>query len=64
MIMSLLDEIILQLILPEVAAWMRKEPDLTDEQIIARYTQRRANIIAKGKGFLAETANPTPASDS
>jgi len=54
--------IITELIIPEIAAWLRKEPNLTDEQIIARYHARRDSIIRKGRAFLADTANPTPPS--
>jgi hypothetical protein len=58
----MIELIITQLIIPEIAAWLRKEPDLTDDQIIARYMERRDSIIRKGRAFLAATENPTPPS--
>jgi len=56
----MIEAIITQILIPEIAAWLRKEPDLTDAQIIARYEARRDRIIGTGRGFLADTANPTP----
>jgi len=56
----MIEAIITQILIPEIAAWLRKEPDLTDAQIIARYQTRRDDIIGKGRGFLADTVNPTP----
>jgi hypothetical protein len=52
---GIVDAVITELLIPQIAAWLRKEPGLTDAQIIERYQNRRARIIAKADLFLDET---------
>ena len=52
---GLIEAIILEIIIPEVGAILRKKPDATDADVIAEFQARRDRIIAKGRTFLAET---------
>ncbi len=52
---GLLDAILINIVIPEVASILRREPGLTDDQIIARVYERKSRIIARGRAFLAET---------
>lgn len=56
---GIIEALVLQVVIPEVAKLLRKEPNLTDEEIIARMEARRDRIIQQGRRFLAET-DPTP----
>lgn len=52
---GLIEAILIHVIIPEVAAIIRKKPDATDDEVIAEFEARRARIIAKGRLFLEET---------
>lgn len=54
---GLLEAILINIIIPEVAAILRKKPDATDDQVITDFLSRRDRIIKKGRGFLSETAS-------
>lgn len=51
---SLLDDFLIYVVLPEVAAMLRRDPTLTDEQIIARWSKRRSRIRDRAKAFREE----------
>jgi len=52
---GLIEVLLVNLIIPEIAAILRRRPDATDDQVIAEFQARREHIIAKGRAFLAET---------
>lgn len=56
---GLLEAILINIIIPEVASILRKKPDATDDQVITEFLSRRDRIIKKGRAFLSETG-PTP----
>lgn len=57
---GIVDAVIIELVIPQIAAWLRKEPGLTDAEIIDRYRRRRTRIVAKADAFLDETAPDPP----
>lgn len=55
---GLLEAILVEIIIPEVAAILRKKPDATDAEVIAAFHARRERMIEKGRTFLRDT-DPT-----
>lgn len=53
---GLIEAIITEILIPEIAGILRRKPDATDAEVIAELAARRDRIIAKGKAFLSETA--------
>ena len=52
---ALIDALVINILIPELASWLRREPGLTDQQAIDRWSERREAIIATGRAFLDET---------
>jgi hypothetical protein len=52
---GLIEAILVNILIPEIAGILRKKPDATDAEVIAEMETRRASIIAKGQQFLSET---------
>lgn len=52
---GLLEALLTEVVIPEVAAILRAKPDATDAEVIAEMYARRARIISKGRAFIAET---------
>lgn len=55
---GIIEAILINIIIPEVASILRKKPGATDDEVIAEFQARRERIIAKGRSFLAETDQP------
>lgn len=56
---GLLEALLVEVLIPEIADILRKKPESTDADVIAELQDRRARGIAVGRAFLRDTAPVT-----
>ena len=52
---GLLEAILTEIIIPEIASILRNKPNATDAEVISEWLARRQRIIKTGRTFLAAT---------